>query len=227
MARALAFDAVGTLLFPDPPAAEIYAAVGARCGSRLTPAEIAPRFRAAFARQEQLDVVTGLRTDEAREQRRWRDIVAEVLDDVDAPDACFQVLYAHFASPKAWRLNPEALPALAAARRRGQRLALASNYDARLHPVAAALLPMIGEVVISSEVGWRKPAPEFFAALCERLEVPPHEVVLVGDDHVNDFDGAVAAGLQAILYDPRGRLVDLGARRIGDLGQIGSRVQSL
>ena len=36
--RAVFFDAVGTMIHPDPPAATVYARVGRRFGSRL-PAE--------------------------------------------------------------------------------------------------------------------------------------------------------------------------------------------
>ena len=45
---AVVFDAVGTLIEPAPPAAEVYAAVGRKYGSRLSVPEVAPRFRAAF-----------------------------------------------------------------------------------------------------------------------------------------------------------------------------------
>src|SRR5207302_1039003 len=48
--RAVFFDAVGTLIHPEPPAGAVYAEVGRRHGSRLTAAEIARRFAAAFRR---------------------------------------------------------------------------------------------------------------------------------------------------------------------------------
>jgi len=37
--EAIAFDAAGTLLYPDPPMGEVYAQVGAEFGSRLTAEE--------------------------------------------------------------------------------------------------------------------------------------------------------------------------------------------
>ena len=80
---------------------------------------------------------------------------------------------------------------------------MASNYDQRLRSVAAgfpALQPL--QLVISSEVGWRKPAPQFFAAMCRSVQAPADKVLHVGDDVGNDYDGAVTAGLQARLYDP-------------------------
>jgi putative hydrolase of the HAD superfamily len=205
---AVAFDAVGTLIHPEPSAAEVYAAVGRRHGSRLTVEEIRPRFAVAFTQQEAADQAGGLRTSEAREIRRWREIVAAVLDDVADKGACFQELYQHFARPDAWHVEPEAAAVLETLARRGRALALASNYDYRLRSVALGLpeLRAARTLVISSEVGWRKPAPEFFAAVSSALRLPAERILFVGDDRANDFDGARAAGMRAVLFDPRGEV---------------------
>ena len=95
-ARAVVFDAVGTLIHPDPPAAVVYSEVGKVFGSRLALDEIADRFRRAFAQQEEIDRVAGLHTSEEREVRRWRQIVRQVLDDVSDFESCFQQLFNHF-----------------------------------------------------------------------------------------------------------------------------------
>jgi putative hydrolase of the HAD superfamily len=204
--HALFFDAVGTLIHPEPSAAAVYAAVARSLGSRLTAVQIAARFRIAFAREEAFDLANGLRTSEEREQRRWRHVVAEVLPDVCDGERCFEELFAHFARPDAWRLDPGAAAVLAELERRGYVLGLASNYDGRLRAVVAGLpaLRPLQHLVISSEVGWRKPAPEFFAALCKHTGLGPGEVLFVGDDRVNDYDGATAAGLRAVLVGADG-----------------------
>ena len=220
--RAVFFDAVGTLLYPEPPAEEVYASVGRSHGSRLALPEVRARFRAAFARQEEVDLAAGLRTDEAREVARWRAIVGEVLDDVDDPEACFQQLYTHFARPAAGRCDPEAGPVLAGLAERGYALGLASNFDHRLRGIAAGLpeLAPVRHLVISSEVGWRKPAREFFAALCAQAGFAPGQVVLVGDDWVNDLEGATRAGLPAILLGPEGCAALPAGARVGRLGEL-------
>jgi putative hydrolase of the HAD superfamily len=204
--RAVFFDAVGTLIHPDPSAPAVYADAARRFGSRLDLPAIAARFRTAFRRQEEIDHSTGLRTDEAREVARWRVIVAEVLDDVTDPEGCFAFLYSHFARPAAWRTDPEAAAVLAELAGRGYRLGIASNFDERLRRVAEGLpgLAPVTDLVISSEVGWRKPAPEFFRQMCAQSGLAPAEVLLVGDDPVNDYGGAHACGLHALLYDPDG-----------------------
>ena len=75
-------------------------------------------------------------------------------------------------------------------------------------------------LVISSEVGWRKPAPEFFAALCRSAGVPAECVLYVGDDPANDYAGAEAAGLRAVLLDRTGRGADAVPRRMERLADL-------
>lgn len=202
--RAVYFDAVGTLIHPDPPAPVVYAEAGRRHGSRLSVPEVARRFRDAFRRQEELDRQTGWRTSEAREEARWCAIVGEVLDDAADPEACFRELFAHFSRPEGWRLGSAAGAVVTQLYQRGYRLGIASNYDERLRTVVAGLpsLAACQHLVISAEVGWRKPAAEFYAALCQRAGLTPGQVLLVGDDRCNDYDGARAAGLRAVLLDP-------------------------
>jgi putative hydrolase of the HAD superfamily len=202
--RAIFLDVVGTLLHPAPSVAAAYAAAGKRFASRLDAATIAGRFRAAFARQEERDYAAGLRTDEAREIARWQAIVAAVLDDVTDPTACFHYLYAYFARPDAWACDPAAGPVLRALAGRGYRLGIASNFDKRLRNLVAALpdLTPIQDIVISSEVGWRKPAAAFFEHMCRQTDLDPGQILLLGDDQVNDYQGARAVGMHAVLLDP-------------------------
>jgi putative hydrolase of the HAD superfamily len=220
--RAIFFDAVGTLIVPAPPAPQVYADVGQRYGSRLTLPAIAARFRAAFQRQEAKDLTLGLQTSEAREVERWRQIVGEVLDDTADPEACFRELFRHFSLPNAWRCDPEVGPLLEKLAGHGYHLGLASNYDARLRSVVSGL-PELGplrHLVISSEAGWRKPAPEFFAALCARAGVPAEQMLLIGDDWRNDYEGARQSGLQAVLLEKPGRVVRGTAVRIRQLSDL-------
>jgi len=219
--RAVVFDAVGTLLHPDPPAAAVYEAVGRRLGSRLDAAEIAARFVAAFRQEEGVDRARGLRTSEAREEQRWRLIVARVLDDVSDPEACFRELFGHFSRPAAWACAPDAAAVLEALAGRALVLGMASNYDGRLRRVVAGLpaLEPIRHLVISSEVGWRKPAPQFFAALGRAVGLPAEELVYVGDDRLHDYDAARAAGLRAVLFDPNGQETS-PVRRVSRLAEL-------
>lgn len=219
--RAVVFDVVGTLIHLEPPAAWVYAAVGARYGSRLAVEAIAGRFAAAFRREEEADRATGWRTSEERERQRWRTIVGRVLHDVPDPEACFAELFEHFSRPAAWRLDAEVPALLDQLAGRGYALGLASNYDGRLRRVLAGL-PMLRRIthqIISSEVGWRKPAAGFFAAVGRAVALPLNKILYVGNTWENDYEGARAAGLAALLLDPHGR-APAGAARITQLSDL-------
>jgi putative hydrolase of the HAD superfamily len=217
--RVVVFDAVGTLIHPDPPAAAVYSDAGRLFGSRHDAAKIAARFSKAFRHQEEIDLAAGLRTDEAREVARWQGIVAEVLDDVSDPTGCFRYLYEHFALASAWRTEPDAAATFAALKARGYGLGIASNFDGRLRGVAEARGFRGMPLVISAAVGWRKPAGEFFAAVCRACGAEPREILYVGDDAVNDYFGAKSAGLASVLLDPNGR-APLGVPRVARLGDV-------
>jgi putative hydrolase of the HAD superfamily len=221
--RAIYFDAVGTLIHPEPPAAVAYAEAARLFGSRHSAQAIAARFAAAFAGQEAIDRANRWVTSEEREHARWRAIVAEVLDDALDPDGCFEFLYRHFARPEAWRSEAGAEEALGELEARGYQLGLASNFDARLHEVAKGLAPLkrfVDNIVVSSEVGHRKPARAFFEALATRTGFAATQILHVGDDPDNDLAGAAALGMPAILFDPRARHPESSGPRIESLRDI-------
>jgi putative hydrolase of the HAD superfamily len=205
--RAVLFDAVGTLIYPEPPVSAAYAQAGARYGSRLTAAEVAPRFRSAFARLEAEDGQTAAhRTDEQRERRRWQNIVAEVFDDVPEQGPLFDALWRHFARPDCWRLFDDVTPVWRLLASRGLLLGVASNFDRRLHEVCREMPPLDAcpHIFVSSELGSRKPGRGFFRAIERRLGLKPAELLLVGDDPDNDGQGAIAAGWRSVLIDRQG-----------------------
>jgi putative hydrolase of the HAD superfamily len=220
--RAVFFDAVGTLLHPEPSAPVIYAAAARRQGLDLSAGEVRERFVTAFRTEERADRAAGWVTSEARELARWRRIVAETLAGVPDPEGCFAELFDHFARPAAWRVDPHAAALFARLQDRSVVVGLASNYDARLWSVVSGhpeLAPLADRVVVSATVGFRKPAPEFFAEVVRVAGCAPGEILFVGDDLENDYEGATAAGMPAVLLDPRGRFPGVD-RRISELGEL-------
>lgn len=205
--RAVAFDAVGTLIFPTPGAATVYAEVAARHGLAVNPAEISPKLWQQFRLEEDIDRAAGWVTSERREEDRWRNIVLAALPG--ATDELFRELYSHFARPTSWSVPPDAAERLASLRSRGFLTGMASNYDSRLSAVVngtPALAPVRDRLVISSLVGVRKPGPAFFSnGVVPAMGVPAGEILFVGDDPENDYLGATAAGMRAVLLDPEGK----------------------
>lgn len=196
------FDVVGTLIEPAPSVARAYQIAGRRQGVELAEAEIARRFSRAWARQEEADAasIPAFATSRQREHDRWRLIVEEVFERAPESAEIFGELWEHFGRPAAWRPVPAGCRLLEAAREAGLDVAVASNFDERLKPLADLVEPLVGidQVFASSELGWRKPAAEFFRAVERRLGRCPSDLLLIGDDPRLDLIAARAAGWRAV-----------------------------
>jgi HAD superfamily hydrolase (TIGR01509 family) len=116
-----------------------------------------------------------------------------------------QASEAALACVEAWQsyvtLDPDAMPVLRALRQT-KTLALVSNYD---HPpYTHRLLHQLGlsrlfdAIVISGEVGVKKPDPAIFSFALRKTGLQPSEVAFVGDSE-EDVCGALAAGISPIL----------------------------
>ncbi len=85
---------------------------------------------------------------------------------------------------------------------RRHRLAVVSNFD--YTPTARGILEREGivhlfeTVVVSDEVGWRKPQPVIFETALRRLGVSAGEAVYVGDRADLDVAGAQGVGMDAV-----------------------------
>lgn len=196
--RAVVFDVVGTLVEPQPEVAVAYQRVAARHGVERNREEIQRLFRAAWRRQEEIDAAAtpAHATSRRREHDRWREIVADVFADAAPTDAIFSELWDHFGSPSAWRPLGCGAELVRQAHGAGVTVALASNFDERLLAIAGHVDPLslAQHVFASSEIGWRKPAPEFFRSIETRLGCQPHELLMVGDDPELDIAAGDRAG---------------------------------
>ncbi len=202
--RGIVFDAVGTLIQPVPSVAEAYLAAAVRQGVVLDLEEVRARFRLHFQSAEIHAAHGVLSTNEMTERRRWRIIVTGVLPEVAEPDRAFDELWDHFGRAESWRCYPDVVPVLDSLAEQGISVCIGSNFDRRLRIVVNGL-PELREraevLVISSEVGFRKPHPSFFRAACLQLGLLPQQVLCVGDDPENDVRGAIRAGLSALLLN--------------------------
>jgi putative hydrolase of the HAD superfamily len=211
--RWVLFDAVGTLIFADPPAAEVYCDAARRFGFAAAPDVTELRFRRALeAETAPTEGTQCPPTSESLEYARWRRIVGSVFPDVSPPasEQLFAELWQHFAVPEHWRLYPDVEPSLCRLRKQEVKLGIASNFDGRLRPIAAGIpaLAAMDAVFLSSQVGYVKPDPRFFQAVAGQLLAEPAEILLVGDDWLADVQGARAAGWQAIWLDRSGHSED-------------------
>lgn len=224
--RVVAFDAVGTLMYPEPSVDSVYFDIGLRHGSKLTKDEIKSRFGHAFQVFDRDNAAHEFRTSEARELELWREVVTTVLTDVDSPDACFKELWQWFATVDAWRLFDDVGNTFAALRSTGISIAIASNFDHRLHAICDGFPELESAQIrcVSSEAGYRKPSRGYYHRLAELCGCKPGEILMVGDTPLNDVEGAIDAGLLAVLID-RSQVPD-ALNRIQSLQQVVSLVTS-
>ena len=107
------------------------------------------------------------------------------------------------------------------------KLALISNFD---HPPHVhrlldelALRPFFDAVVVSGDVGVKKPNPAIFVPALEQTGLVADEALFVGDSPEDDVAGARAAGLRPVLIrrqqDADGRTED-GVRVVAGLREV-------
>ncbi len=196
------FDVVGTLVEPSPAVAVAYQQAGLRHGLTVDTSIIQQRFKAAWRRQETIDAaaVPAFATSRGREAQRWQAIVDDVFEGAAPAAAIFADLWEHFGRVEAWQPLAHGRDLVRLAIDAGVTVALASNFDERLLAIAERLEPLswVPHVFASSEIGWRKPAPEFFRWIERRLGCGPAAVLLVGDDPELDVAAARRAGWRSL-----------------------------
>ncbi|MCX8052765.1 MAG: HAD family hydrolase [Armatimonadetes bacterium] len=112
---------------------------------------------------------------------------------------------AAMAALNAWhahaRLDPEARDVLADLSK-NRKLALISNFDqaSHVHEFLAneGLTAFFDVVVVSDDVGLKKPDPRIFRHALDRVGLSPEEVIHIGDMK-DDVLGALSAGITPIL----------------------------
>ena len=135
-------------------------------------------------------------------ERRIRELVGELGLELEVEE----LRRVSEASVAAWHahtpLDPEAKSVLGELQGR-YKLALISNFD---HPPHVhqlldelALRPFFDAVVVSGDVGVKKPDPAIFTPALEQTELATNEALFVGDSPEDDVAGARAAGLQPVL----------------------------
>jgi HAD superfamily hydrolase (TIGR01509 family) len=120
------------------------------------------------------------------------------------------------------RAYPDARPALLAARQRGLKIGVLSNFelaslDASLE--SAGLSDLIDVACAAPVIGVAKPDPEAYLTVARALSVHP-ENCLYFDDELSWVEGAHAVGMQAYAVDRNRTHHDLPQSIVRDLSVI-------
>jgi putative hydrolase of the HAD superfamily len=120
-------------------------------------------------------------------------------------------------------LYDDVRPVLAALRGQGVQTAILTNGPSdgqRRKLKATGLDAAVDHVAIGEEAGVSKPMARAFHNVVERFAMKADEVLMVGDSPELDYDGAVSAGLQALLLDRDARHADGSRPTIRSLREI-------
>ncbi|KKD07865.1 HAD family hydrolase [Streptomyces sp. WM6386] len=71
------------------------------------------------------------------------------------------------------------------------------------HLSAMGVLDAMDAVVLSVDVGRRKPHADICQAAMRQLGVPAHDVWFIGDSYEADYVGPRRMGMEALLIDPQ------------------------
>jgi putative hydrolase of the HAD superfamily len=208
-ARVILFDAAGTLFRIRDSVGAIYAEQAVAYGLPRRPGLavlLEDRFREAFPEMPRPVYRPGdTEHNHAVDRGWWRLLVQRVLQGLGPLEfePFFEAVYRAFAAADVWQLYPEVSGVLETLRRHGVRLAIVSNFDARLLPVCEGLglREAVDAIVFAAEAGAAKPDPLIFRLALRRLDADVPKALHVGDSLEEDVDGARAAGLRAVLLE--------------------------
>jgi putative hydrolase of the HAD superfamily len=216
--RAVLLDALGTLVYFEPPAPLLRAALRERLGIEVAPeaAEAAMKAEIAYYRahlHEGRDAASlaGLR-------RRS----AEAMRPALGVDADGDALTGALLAALRFRAYPDAAPALRALRAYGAAIVVVSNWDHSLHERLAetGLAPLVDAAVASAELGHAKPERAIFEHALGLAGAGAGEALHAGDSPEEDVGGALAAGLRAVLVARGARPYESRAPVIGSLAEL-------
>ncbi|MBE9129976.1 MULTISPECIES: HAD-IA family hydrolase [unclassified Coleofasciculus] len=206
--KVILLDAVGTLFGVRGSVGQVYSAIASKFGVRVSASRVNSAFFQAFAAADPLVFPTTEPEEIPECEFEWWRVIAlrtfqhvGVLNQFDDFTEFFDQLYNHFATAEPWVVYPDVLPALEAWRRVGIQLGIVSNFDSRLYLVLRALNleEFFISVTISTQAGVAKPNPEIFKAALEKHHCQAPNALHIGDSVAEDYQGAQAAGLKAIL----------------------------
>ncbi len=117
-----------------------------------------------------------------------------------ADGAIADALYRRLTDPDGWTPYSDVVRTVTALHESGVPVAVVSNVGWDIRPTFEhhGLGGLVSTFALSCEYGSEKPEPTLFRAACAELGVEPNDVLMVGDDPIND-GAAVKVGLHVYL----------------------------
>ena len=218
MTQAVFFDVDFTLIYPGPMfRGEGYRAFCARYGMQVDAAKFEHGVASAASL---LDGPDDAPYDAEIFVKYTRHIIEQMGGEGPRIDDCAREIYAEWAACQHFELYDEVPAVLRELATAGVRIGLISNSHRCLASFEShfELQGLISATVSSSEHGFMKPHPSIFSAALQLVNVAAGDAVMVGDSVRQDVEGALRAGMRAVLLNrgdrPAPREADLRARGV-------------
>ena len=201
--RGVFFDLYGTLLvFNDIDkswndwAATFFELIAHKTGMSFN--EFAGNCGNFMSREVKKDLASGLTTYETK--------IKKHCDSLGIELTAGELKKVADETPRAWQkyisVAPDAVKVLEELKR-NKVLALITNFDHTPHIGKTLanfnLEPFFRKIIISDEVNASKPDPAIFRIALEQTGLEPDEVIFIGDNPIDDIEGAYAAGIEPVL----------------------------
>ncbi len=219
---AVVFDAGGTLFDMNPPREETFAEVLGEDGFEIDVSELRSSMKRTEREMDrEFAMIQG-----SDDRDFWLKYDKHVLTDIgykgDFDSISCKISEAfgrRVPDLDSWKNFPETVDVLEALRHRTLKLGVISNASDLVNRVLdhLDLSKYFDFIVVSQIVGISKPSPGIFRIASQEAGMAPNRILYVGDRPATDIEGAVRAGLNAILVDRYDSYPDVDCFRIRDL----------
>lgn len=206
--KVIFLDAVGTLFGVKGSVGKAYADVASQFGVTVSDVAVNAAFLKSFVAAPP-PIFPGVKIEDIPnyEFEWWHIVALETFQQVGVVNQFadfskfFEQLYSYFATAKPWVVYEDVIPTLKRWQKRQIELGIISNFDSRLYLVLESLklIDFFTSITISTEVSAAKPNKQIFQESLDKHDCQAKDAWHIGDSFQEDYQGASAAGLKAIL----------------------------
>jgi putative hydrolase of the HAD superfamily len=197
------FDVGGTLAHPRPSFNGLLSEICQREGLDVSVEQAARAEPAVWARIGPSGRGFSLSPDDSH--AFWLKVYQLFLDELGFSAATHmpQRLFEDFKRPANYQLYDDALPCLTQLREERLNIGIISNWEAWAPELLRelGLADLVDYTIVSGTVGYEKPDPEIFHLALAAADVLPGHAMHVGDNPLDDVEGAYRVGICGILID--------------------------
>lgn len=203
--RAVFLDIGDTIMRPSPSWEHIYSMAFQEYGISVAPEQLRPALRKAY-HHGGWGMEGGFEPSEETSFRRTVEIDRMAIAELGIgpmPESFFRRLSQLFMVTSNWHVFPDVLPTLDALCSMNLVVGAVSNWVWNLPELlhSLELVSHFDFIAASARIGYEKPHPRIFQYALRQARVDPHEAIHVGDHVDADIEGALAAGIDAVLID--------------------------